>query len=227
MKTTNNDVAIIIPIYNEEKVIASVLNEVLKDFDFVVAVNDASTDKTAKEIKKTKAVLLSHLANLDQGGALETGIKYALTNPNIKYFVTFDADGQHRIADVKRMLEEIRKGNHDIILGSRFLDKSSNVPLSKRIMLRAAIIFTNLTTGVKLTDTHNGLRVFNKKYAEKLDLANFGKAHASEFIEIIKKGSFKYKEIPITIDYTEYSRSKGQPIINLVNIVFDLIFRGK
>jgi glycosyltransferase involved in cell wall biosynthesis len=227
MKEQYSNIAIVIPAWNEEKVIRGVLEEVLKTFPYVICVDDGSSDRTKQEAEKTKAHVLSHLTNIGQGGALETGIKYALKNRAIDYFVTFDADGQHGLDDVEGMIEVIKKGNVDIVIGSRFLDKSKSteVPLSKKILLYLARIFTNMTIGLNLTDTHNGLRVFNRKFAEKINLNHFGFSHASEFLEIIKKNDFQFVEMPVTINYTEYSKSKGQPIINAVNIIFDILFK--
>lgn len=221
-----SDTAIIIPAYKEAGMIKKVIDG-LKEFPHVICVNDGSPDKTLEEIQKTKAIGLSHLTNIGQGGALETGIKYALTLSQIKYFVTFDADGQHNIEDVKNMIQEIRRGKCDIILGSRFLKKTSNIPFIKKIVLKLAIIFTNTYTGLKLTDTHNGLRVFNRKFAEKFKLTDFGMAHASEILDIIKNENFRYQEMPVTIAYTDYSRAKGQSVLNGVNILFDLLIRRK
>lgn len=221
------EVAIIIPVYDEEQVIAEVLSELKKNFDRIICVNDGSKDNSLSEIEKTSVSVLNHLTNIGQGGALETGIKYALLDSQIKYFCTFDADGQHQIKDAINMISEIEKGNVDIVIGSRFLDKNTKIPFLKKLVLKTATIFTKATVNLKVTDTHNGLRVFNRKFAEKVDLKNFGMAHATEFLEMIVKYKFKYKEIPVHIEYSEYAKSKGQPILNAVNIVFDLIFRGK
>ena len=165
----NQDTAVIVPAYNEEPIIKKQLETVLKSFSIVICVNDGSKDKTLSEIKKTKAIALDHLVNIGQGGALETGIKYALRNPAIKYFITLDADGQHNLRDAKKMLNKLRSKSDqlDIIIGSRFIQNTSNIPLLKRLLLKSAIFFTNKTTGLKLTDTHNGLRVFNRKFAQK------------------------------------------------------------
>ena len=223
----NQDTAVIVPAYNEEPIIKKQLETVLKSFSIVICVNDGSKDKTLSEIKKTKAIALDHLVNIGQGGALETGIKYALRNPAIKYFITLDADGQHNLRDAKKMLNKLRSKSDqlDIIIGSRFIQNTSNIPLLKRLLLKSAIFFTNKTTGLKLTDTHNGLRVFNRKFAQKVNLDNFDMAHASEFLEIIKNSRFQYQELPVTINYTEYSKRKGQPILNAVNILFDIILK--
>lgn len=218
----NSDVAIIIPVYNEGKVIKSVIDQVTRVFPFVVCVNDGSHDNSLEEIRKTKAFLVDHPINMGQGAALQTGLDYALLNPSIKYFVTFDADGQHSLDDVQTMLGVIKKENIDIILGSRFLGATYNMSSAKKILLKSAIRFTNIFSGIKLTDTHNGLRVFGRDFAQNLNITMPDMAHASEIIDKISHGKWKYTEVPITITYTEYSMSKGQSMFNAINILFDL-----
>jgi glycosyltransferase involved in cell wall biosynthesis len=227
--STNNSVYVIIPVYNEGKVIREVVENVLKYFPNVVCVDDGSKDNSINEISKTKARLVKHPLNLGQGGALQTGLDFALLDQRAEYFITFDADGQHGIMDAQKMLDELKKEDFDIILGSRFLEKSSTsrVPYGKRILLKLALWFTLLTSGLELTDTHNGLRVFNRKAAEAIDITLSDMAHASEILSIIRKKNLKYKEVPVTISYSEYSMSKGQSMFNAVNIVFDLIVKGK
>jgi hypothetical protein len=88
-----------------------------------------------------------------------------------------------------------------------------------------AIKFSNLTSGIKLTDTHNGLRAFNRKVAETMQITMPDMTHASEILEIIAKQQYRYKEIPVTIEYTDYSRAKGQSLINAINIGFDTVLR--
>lgn len=224
----NPDTVVIIPVYNETKVIADVVNAVLKTFSNVVCVNDGSADSTSDAIRTTKAVLIEHCMNLGQGAALQTGIDYALKNKNIQYFVTFDADGQHNIKDVEVMLKTLKKDTLDIVLGSRFLGKVENMPLAKRLLLKTAVGFTNSFSSVKLTDTHNGLRVFTRSFAEALDITAPDMVHASEIIDKIGRNKWKYGEVPITISYTDYSKAKGQSLWNSVNILFDLLItRGK
>lgn len=216
-------VFLVIPVFNEASVIGGVLIEALKKYPNIVCVNDGSSDDSSLEIRKTTAHLVEHPINLGQGAALQTGIEYALLNKNIKYIVTFDADGQHGLDDVATMLDVIEKGKLDIVLGSRFLGNTVNMPKLKKIVLKAAIKFANLTSGVKLTDTHNGLRVFTRATAKRLNLQASDYSHASEIIEKIGTLNLKYAEVPITVTYTEYSKSKGQSMINAVNIGFDIL----
>ena len=221
----NKEVALIIPVYNEGEVIKSVIDKVLKEYKYVVCINDGSRDNSREEILKTKAYLVDHPINMGQGAALQTGIEFARNLP-VDYFVTYDADGQHRLEDVKEMIKTIKREKTDFVLGSRFLGKEAvNMPKMKRIILKMAIKFSNATSGVKLTDTHNGLRVFNRKVADSIQITLPDMAHASEILEIIHRNNYTYTEIPVVIEYTDYSRSKGQSIINAVNIAFDTLLR--
>ncbi len=198
----------------------------LKRYKYVICVNDGSKDNSLEEIWAMGGGVhcIDHPINMGQGAALQTGIEYARVLP-VKYFCTFDADGQHRFEDVAAMVEEIKKTKCDIVLGSRFRGKAVNMPHSKKIMLKLAVWFTNRTTGLKLTDTHNGLRVFNRKVAEELQITLPDMAHASEILEIVAAKKYRYSEIPVTIEYTAYSKSKGQSMINAINIGFDTLLR--
>jgi glycosyltransferase involved in cell wall biosynthesis len=216
------EVAIIIPVFNEAEVIKGVVNKVLKHFEYVVCVDDGSLDDSVAAISQTKARLVKHPVNLGQGASLQTGIEFALLNKNIQYFVTYDADGQHDINDVLLMLATIKKTRVDIILGSRFLGKAENITWLKKRVLKLAVIFSNRTSGIQLTDAHNGLRVFNRKVAAQLNITMPDFSHASEIIERIAHKKFTYQEVPITVTYTDYSRKKGQSILNAVNISFDI-----
>lgn len=222
-KPDTQNVAIIIPVYNEAGVIKNVLLKIFEVFDTVICVDDGSVDGSVEEITKTKAIILKHPINLGQGAALQTGIEYALKDKNIEYFVTYDADGQHSLSDVLSMLKTIKECKVDIVLGSRFLGVAENIPWIKKRILKIAVFFSNKTSGIRLTDTHNGLRVFNRKVANQLNITMPDFSHASEIIEKIAHKQFTYKEIPVTILYTDYSRKKGQSVLNAINISFDLV----
>jgi glycosyltransferase involved in cell wall biosynthesis len=220
----NSKTAIIVPVYNEANVIKDVIDSLSKDFKHIICVDDGSADNSGEIIANSAAYLVTHPINMGQGAALQTGIEFA-RQLDMDYFVTFDADGQHRIQDVKAMLKEIETKEYDIILGSRFLGEAVGITKTKYVILKMAIAFSNLTSGLKLTDTHNGLRVFNRKVAEELQITMPDMSHASEILEIIAEKQYRYKEIPVTIEYTDYSRSKGQSVVNAVNIGFDMLLR--
>lgn len=226
MPAMRDDVALVIPVYNEGSVVRAVVESALERFAHVVCVNDCSQDDSAAEIAQTRAYLINHPINMGQGAALQTGFEFVRSVPGIRYVVTFDSDGQHRLEDVETMLRTIEEQSVDIVLGSRFLGTEAlDMPGLKRAVLKAAIAFSNLTSKVKLTDTHNGLRVFTRRVADEINLTISGMAHASEFIELIDARHYSFVEVPVQIVYTEYSRGKGQSIINAVNIAFDMLLR--
>lgn len=216
-----------IPVFNEETVISDVLAGVLQTFPNVVCVDDGSRDASAARILGTGAHLLRHPINLGQGAALQTGLTYALAQPRAEYFVTFDADGQHQVEDVVRMIDVLRTKEADVVLGSRFLGSADEVPVVKKLLLRTIAMFSRASRTLKLTDAHNGLRAVNRAVAEKIDITQAGMAHASELVDFLARSDFRVREVPVTIKYTEYSLSKGQSLLNGVNIVFDLALRRR
>ncbi len=214
---------VIIPAYNEASVIQSVLSDIyIYNIRDVIVVDDHSEDETAKLAFESGAIVIRHPMNLGQGAALQTGFNFALKE-GADIVITFDADGQHRIEDALKMVEVIAADQADIVCGSRFLGtKSFNMPLSKKIWLRLATIFVRMTTGVKVTDAHNGLRALSKKALKVISIKQNRMSHASEIISNIRKHRLRYKEIPVTILYTEYAISKGQKLKNSFNIVKEL-----
>jgi len=159
----NDDTWVIIPVYNEVTVIAQVVADLQATFRNIVCVDDGSTDGSAAQIATTAAHLVRHPINLGQGAALQTGLCYALARPGGRFFVTFDADGQHRVADADRMVDAARSGFADVVLGSRFLDQDvgqrHRVPRAKRIALGLVVALSPVARKMHLTDAHNGLRV--------------------------------------------------------------------
>ena len=221
---TTLNIYVVIAAYNEEETIEKVIENVKTIFDKVVVVNDCSSDKTLDKINATGAISLNHIINLGQGAALQTGIEYCRLE-KADYVITFDADGQHSIEDAKKMLDELVDTCYDIALGSRFLGTTINIPKNKKLLLMLAIYYTNLTTGLKLTDAHNGLRVMNKRIIDTINIKQNRMAHASEIIEIIAQNNFKYIEVPTTIKYTEYSIKKGQKWWGAFPIIIDMLLR--
>jgi glycosyltransferase involved in cell wall biosynthesis len=216
---------VIIPAYNEAQVIQPVLAEILSIFPRVVVVDDGSADATAAEARKAGAKVLRHPVNVGQGAALETGVRYAREH-GAEYFVTMDADGQHLPGDARAMLAHLhrQRARLDIVLGSRFLGHASAMGKRRRLLLRAATLLSRRLHGLPLTDTHNGLRVFARNVAERMRFAHVDMAHASDVYDIIRKYGFRFEELPVTIRYTDYSKAKGQPMLNAINILIDFLF---
>ena len=216
-------VYIIVPAYNEEKCIDKTIKD-LRDHGYknIIVINDGSTDKTSKIAKDNKVILISHPINLGQGSSIQTGLEYALLS-GADIVVTFDGDGQHRASDIDNLLKPIFNDEAEVALGSRFLNKTSNTPWTKQVILKGGAFILFLMYGIMLTDTHNGLRAFTANAASRMKLESRGMEHASEIIEKIKLEKLRYLEVPVTIKYTSYSTKKGQRISNSLNILFKML----
>jgi glycosyltransferase involved in cell wall biosynthesis len=218
---------LIMPAFNEARVIGDVIDGIRRLGHRLVAVDDGSTDATWDVVRAREWVdLLRHPVNLGQGAALQTGITYALAQ-GAKWLVTFDSDGQHDPAQVADLLRPIVEGRCQAALGSRFSQPSADalaqIPRLRRLMLKAATIYTRAVTGLKITDVHNGFRAFTAEAARQLDIRQNRMAHASEILSQIAKRRIPFVEVPVTIRYTEYSLSKGQGLGNAFNILWEII----
>jgi glycosyltransferase involved in cell wall biosynthesis len=217
------DAWLVIPVFNEQSVIGQVVAEARTTFPNVICVDDASTDASGARAAEAGAVVVTHPYNLGQGASLQTGIDYALRHTDAAYLVTFDADGQHRTVDAAAMVERARDEDLAVLFGSRFLDDRTKPGLLKRLVLKTAVWVTNMSTGMKLTDAHNGLRVIRRDAAAKIDLEQNRMAHATEIVLQIGRTRLPWAEQPVEIIYTDYSKAKGQSLFNSVNILWVLV----
>jgi polyprenyl-phospho-N-acetylgalactosaminyl synthase len=219
----NMDVFIIIPVYNEEKVIRKVIGELLQHPYQVVVVNDGSTQDIETGILDLPIHYIKHCVNMGQGAALQTGLEYA-TEKGAAYLVTFDSDGQHRVEDIESLLAPLKTGTADIALGTRFGAQAyNNAPAIKRFTLLMARWVNFFFTGMYLSDAHNGMRAMTAAAAQKIKISENRMAHATEILFHIKENKLRFKEIPVSVIYTDYSKSKGQSVFNSVRIFFDLV----
>lgn len=220
----NGDAWVVIPLYNEATVIGNVVDGLLPVFGNVVCIDDGSSDGGGAIARSHGARLVTHPVNLGQGAALQTGFEYALER-GARYVVTFDADGQHRVVDAAIMVERARAEDLAIVFGSRFLDDRTKPGFMKKIVLKTAVAFTNWTTKTRLTDAHNGLRVIREDALRKIKLKQDRMAHGTEIIVQLGRTKLPYAEQPVEVLYTDYSKAKGQSLLNSVNILIDLIIR--
>ena len=217
-----DDAWVLVPAYNEAATIARVVAELRTVFRHVLCVDDGSSDDTGALARAAGAVVVRHPVNLGQGAALQTGFDYVLRFTPARHCVTFDADGQHQVGDALRMVQRADATGVDVVLASRFLGSTTDMPRLRRLTLRAALRFSQWYDGLEVTDTHNGLRVLSRSAARRITITLNGMAHASEILAIIAREKISYVEAPISVAYTEYSTAKGQSSLNAVNILFDL-----
>lgn len=212
----------VVRVYNEGKVLGAVLAELKPYVDEIICVDDGSSDDSVEIARRLGATVVHHAINLGGGAALRTGLDYALTRTRHGHVITFDADGQHRPQDAARMVHVARTTGTEVVLGTRDRREAS-MPRSRRLLLTAALWFSRRTTGLALTDTHNGLRVFSRSALVHIRLTQSSMAYASELESSIARAGLSWTEVDVSIVYDDYSLSKGQQNLNAVNIVYDLV----
>ncbi|MBU1854169.1 MAG: glycosyltransferase family 2 protein, partial [Nanoarchaeota archaeon] len=224
-KMIKENVFVVIAAFNEDKSIVKVISA-LKKFGYtnIVVVDDGSSDKTFDVVFDSGVFVLRHFINRGQGAALQTGIDFALSL-GADFIVTFDADGQHHVEDIERLLKPVINGYCEVSLGSRFLKKDSNTPFIRRLVLKVGIMIVWLMYGIKLSDSHNGFRVFSRCAAQKIRITSDRMEHASQIVEDIHKKNISFREVPVTITYTNYSLQKGQSSLNSIKIGLRMILR--
>jgi glycosyltransferase involved in cell wall biosynthesis len=218
-----NQAWVVIPAYQEAKVLRRVVAGVRGIGARVVVVDDGSSDRTTEEALAAGATVLRHAVNLGQGAALQTGIDYALAR-GASYVFTFDADGQHAPEFLLILEAALQQTGADVVLGSRTLGKAVDIPMTRKLLLKAALAFTRLQTTLPVTDTHNGLRLFTRNAASRIRIRHTRMAHASEILSQIRELGLRFVEAPVTVQYTDYSLTKGQKITGAFQILADILY---
>ncbi|MDD5725944.1 MAG: glycosyltransferase family 2 protein [Patescibacteria group bacterium] len=200
----------VVPAFNEEKRITDVLRAYLAYVDEIVVVDDGSNDKTAEAAKIEKVNVLRHAVNRGQGAALRTGTTAAL-ELGAEVIVHLDADGQHNPKNIPELIKPLAEGQADVVMGSRFMNlEPSGMPLTRYWLLKAARVFNTMALGIPktVTDPQCGLRAMTAKAARTLDFKQDGFAHASELLRLITRSGLRWREIPVSISYSQESLGK-------------------
>ncbi len=234
-----DDYMFLVKWYNEGKILGTTLSEIIEaGYHKILFVNDGSRDNTISEIEVVKAaypqaliVLVSHMINRRHGAGNKTAIEFFRRygeQLGVKYVVFFDADGQMDIKDMKIFEQEIHKHPEvDVIQWSRFIEwgKAEAIPLHRQIILWWANIVTLLFNGMKVTDPHNGYKVFRLSALQKITIHTDTTSYANELIDQYQIHGLNYHEVPVHIRYTDYSLTKGQKSSNAINILIELIYK--
>ncbi|MFA6106606.1 MAG: glycosyltransferase family 2 protein [Patescibacteria group bacterium] len=210
----------VIPAFNEEETIVEVIKSVKPFADGVIIVDDGSVDKTFELAKAQGVIALKHVINRGQGAALETGNRYAIKK-GADIIVHFDADGQFSAEEINELASLIKSGQADIVFGSRFLGRESNMPAFKKLIIMPLARFMNrILFGADLSDPQCGFRAMSAKAVREIRIKNDGMAHCSEIIGKAFRSGLKIKEAPITVVYREF----GQNMSGGIRIIKDLIY---
>jgi glycosyltransferase involved in cell wall biosynthesis len=217
---------IVIPAFNEESVIQDVIKEVQDvGYNNIIVVDDGSNDNTYGKAKTLGAIVFRHKINRGKGAATKTGIEAAkLLEADI--IVTMDGDGQHDPKDIEKLVEPIIQNNCDVVLGTRF-QNPKGMPWYKIIANKIGNFFTWYLFGLWVTDSQSGFRAYSKHAAKVIDTKADRYDYDSEVIREIYIYKLKYKEVPITVRYTEYSIGKleKQNLSNGFKTLYKMIFK--
>jgi glycosyltransferase involved in cell wall biosynthesis len=214
-------IAIGIPAFNEEENIAAILIKLKKISQHIIVCDDGSNDLTSEIAKQLGAIVVRHEKNLGYGAAIKTIFTKA-QEINADILTTFDADGQHRIEDVEKVLSPIKNNVADIVIGSRFLDNNQNIPKYRKIGIKAITRLTNITGGTKITDSQSGFRAYSKKILENIKPTESGMGISTEILIKTQKAGYKITEVPITVLY-EGDTSTHNPISHGSSVIFSTI----
>jgi glycosyltransferase involved in cell wall biosynthesis len=210
----SGNVYAVIPAYNENAVIESVVEALLPYRFHLIVVDDGSEIALYPLFKNSPVTILRHAVNMGR----------VPPSKQAEYIVTFDADGQHQSGDIETLLQKLRNNEANILLGSRFLKGAyHNMPTMRKIILHTARYLNFCLTGLLLSDAYNGMRAMNQTAAKSIHIRANGMAHATELLTQIKKGKLRYAEVPVSIHYTPYSRKKGLTTWSSFRIFFDIL----
>ena len=210
-----------IPAYNEEKNIAKIITKLKKITDSIIVCDDGSSDMTSEIAKNLGVIVISHKKNMGYGAAIRTIFeKSAEIGSDI--LVTFDADGQHRIEDVSRVLHPLENSEADIVIGSRFLGKQSNVPNYRKLGIKVITQVTNSSIKTKLTDSQSGFRAYSKQVLSKISLSEIGMGISTEILIKASSEGLRITEVPITILYSG-NTSTHNPVSHGTSVLFSTI----
>ena len=211
-----------IPAYNEEKNIAVIITRLKKITDKIIVCDDGSSDLTSKIAEELGAIVIKHKKNLGYGAAIRS-IFLKAKNLDCEILVTFDADGQHRVEDINKVINPINNGKSDIVIGSRFLDDSEKeVPSYRKVGIKVITKITNASIKKQLTDSQSGFRAYSKKVLDELTPLELGMGISTEILIKASNKNFRISEVPIKIIY-HGDTSTHNPITHGSSVIISTI----
>jgi len=216
-------IAIVIPAYNEEKRVGSVVKDARAFADCVIVVDDGSTDKTGDVAAAAGATVIRHPQNAGAGAATMTGIEVARLQ-GATTLITLDADGQHDPKDIPKLLQPIKDGAADIVFANRFGQKNK-IPAIRRVFNAIGNIVTFVATGIWAADSQCGFKVFGPKALKQVDLRMRGFEFCTEIVREAAIHRWRIAEIPTKVLYSEYTMAKGQSFGSGVRTALKILLR--
>ena len=211
----------IIPAYNEEVAISAIIKRSLKFVDYVLVVDDGSTDRTSQIAKDAGARVIKHYNNLGKGVSLKDAFAEVR---GFDIVVTIDGDGQHNPDEMPELMRPIREGRADVVNGSRYLNGSDDAPAHKRAGQKVLDIATNMTSGTHVTDSQSGFRAFSGKTIPYFRFRDTGFGIESEMLADAAENNFRILEVPITVRYDVENPSTKGPVSHVIGVLIKIIF---
>ena len=207
-----------LPAYNEEKNIGKVISE-LQELDYSVMVcNDGSSDQTGKIAEKMGAIVINHKKNMGYGAAIKSLFDKA-SEISYDVLITFDADGQHNISEIKDVLTPLISKKADIVIGSRFLGEGEReIPKYRKFGIKAISKISSLSQDLDIKDTQSGFRGYNKKALNEINPTENGMGISTEILIKACKKDLKIIEVPIIVNY-EGDTSTHNPASHGISVV--------
>ena len=211
-----------IPAYNEEKNIASIITKLKRITETIIVCDDGSSDLTSAISENLGAIVIKHEKNLGYGSAIKS-IFLKAKNLDCDILVTFDADGQHRIEDIEKVVAPIKNGDSDLVIGSRFLDDSEKeIPNYRKVGIKAITKLTNASIKKQLSDSQSGFRSYSKKVLNELNLSEVGMGISTEILIKASNKNFRISEVPIKILY-DGKTSTHNPVSHGTSVIISTI----
>ena len=210
-----------IPAYNEEKNIASIITKLKKITNSIIVCDDGSSDMTSEISKNLGAEVISHKKNMGYGAAINS-IFQKSKEMKSDLLVTFDADGQHRVEDIEKVVEPIKNNDADLVIGSRFLDEKSHIPNYRKIGIKVITQVTNASIKKKLTDSQSGFRAYNQRVLSQISPSDMGMGISTEILIKSSSKGLRIMEVPITVLY-EGGTSTHNPVSHGTSVLISTI----
>ena len=210
-----------VPAFNEEKNIAAIIVQLKKKYDDILICDDGSSDMTQTIASSLGALVVRHNKNLGYGAAIKTIFNEA-KKLNGDILVTFDADGQHEISEIDSVLKPIIENKAEIVIGSRFLGNTKDLPKYRKFGIKTITGLTNTMTGSNLSDAQSGFRAYSKNILNEISPTDSGMGISTEILIKSTKKNMKIVEVPITISYENNSHSQ-EPISHGASVIISTI----
>ncbi len=224
---TTSDVIVAIPAYNEARFIGSVVLQCRRYADTVLVIDDGSHDRTASIAEAAGAIVLRHEHNRGKGEGVNTAFAEARRLQG-RCLVLIDGDGQHDPSEIPAITAPILAGEADMTVGSRFLDIKSDIPAYRKVGQHGLTMATNLSSGIRLTDSQSGFRAFSAAAIAALSFRGSGFSVESEMQFLMREHTLRVAEVPISVVYEE--PAKRNPVAHgmaVLNGIVRLISQGR